>query len=365
MNEIIAKADGIPLFLEELTQAALESKCDPGSDDANRSSDSCPHFSIPPTLQDLLAARLDRLGETKATAQTAAVIGRDFSEELLRAVATTPDGLNDKLKRLVSWGVIVEQPSQSGHSFAFKHALVRDTAYQSLLKSRRQHLHASIAEAICKTSPGLEKSRPELVARHLTEAGMTARALGYWRKAGIKAFTRSANREAIAHLEHGLRLVPAIATSAERRRWERQLLAVMGPAVMAVEGYAAAESQYVFERACSLIDADCPPAERLRIICGLWNLRSQQGELVSALPLAEEFLALSRASNLGVELGNCMMGINQSAMGEFETARRHQEEVVESVRRGTLSGPRALELRLSRNGRRDCIEWTRACEPGR
>jgi predicted ATPase len=234
-------------------------------------------------LQDLLAQRLDRLAEAKVTAQTAAVIGREFSEELLCAVASTsPERLNGDLKRLVSSGVIVEQASQSGRSFAFKHALVRDTAYQSLLKGRRQRLHASIADAICKTLPSLEKSRPELVARHFTEAGMTASALAYWLKAGIKAFTRSANREAIAHLEHGLRLLPAVDAPAERCRWERQLLAVMGPAVMAVEGYAAAKSQHVFEKAWSLIDADCPPAERLRITCGLWNLRSQQGELASA-----------------------------------------------------------------------------------
>ena len=162
-----------------------------------------------------------------------------------------------------------------------------------------------------------------------------APALGYWIKAGMHALSRSANREAIAHLEHGLGLVAALEVPAERRPWERQLLAVMGPAVMAVEGYAAAKSQRVFERACELIDEDCPPAERLRIICGLWNLRSQQGELAAALPLAEEFLDLAKKSNLGVELGNCMMGINLSAMGQFGRARRHLLDVVESYREGS------------------------------
>jgi tetratricopeptide (TPR) repeat protein len=151
----------------------------------------------------------------------------------------------------------------------------------------------------------------------------------------MQALSRSANRESIAHLEHGLELVPGLGTPADRRRWERQLLALMGPAVMAVEGYAAAKSQRVFEKAWELIDENCPPAERLRIVCGLWNLRSQQGELAAAMPLAEEFLALSRASNLGVELGNCMMGINLSAMGDFAGAYRHLQEVMESFDRGT------------------------------
>jgi DNA-binding SARP family transcriptional activator len=334
VDQIVARTDGVPLFLEEMTQAVLESKpaAGEGSSEAPYGGD---RDMIPITLQDLLMDRLDRLGETKATAQIAAVIGREFSEELLRMVAgSSPDRVKHDLKRLTASGLVFEQPLQSGRIFAFKHALVRDTAYQNLLKGRRQQLHATIAGALREAFPAVEQSHPELIARHFTDAGMVVPALGYWLKAGIHALSRSANREAIAHLEHGLELVPALEAPADRRRWERQLLAVMGPAVMAVEGYAAAKSQRVFEKAWALIDDDCPTTERLRIVCGLWNLRSQQGELAAALPLAEEFFALSRTSNLGVELGNCMMGINLSAMGEFEAAHRHLLEVVESFRQG-------------------------------
>jgi DNA-binding SARP family transcriptional activator len=328
VDEIIARTDGVPLFLEEMTEALLES-------DAALSGRR-PDFAIPATLHDLLMARLDRLGNAKAIAQMAAVIGREFSRELLRAVAGPAAArLDEDLSLLTASGLIFEEPSQSDGAFAFKHALVRDTAYQSLLKSRRQQLHGAIAGVIREAFPAVEKNQPELVARHLTDAGAVMPALGYWLKAGIHALTRSANREAIAHLEHGLELVPALDAPADRRRWERQLLAVMGPAVMAVEGYAAAKSQSVFEKAWELIDADCPPAERLRIICGLWNLRSQQGELAAAMPLAEDFLALAREANLGIELGNCMMGINLSSMGEFEPAYRHLMAVVESFRMGT------------------------------
>jgi tetratricopeptide (TPR) repeat protein len=328
VDEIVARTDGVPLFLEELTEALLESDAAP----SGRRLD----FAIPATLHDSLMARLDRLGNAKATAQIAAVIGREFSRELLRAVSGPAAArLDEDLGLLLASGLIFEQPSQSGGAFAFKHALVRDTAYQSLLKGRRQQLHGAIAGVIREAFPAVEKNQPELVARHLTDAGAVMPALGYWIKAGIHALMRSANREAIAHLEHGLELVPALDAPADRRRWERQLLAVMGPAVMAVEGYAAAKSQSVFEKAWELIDADCPPAERLRIICGLWNLRSQQGELAAAMPLAAEFLALAREANLGIELGNCMMGINLSSMGEFEPAYRHLMAVVESFRMGT------------------------------
>ncbi len=332
VDRIVAKTDGIPLFLEEMTEAVLESEFADGSGgEAFHGGDR--EFAIPATLHDLLMARLDRLGDAKATAQIAAVIGREFSDELLRAVmGPAADRLDDDLDLLGSSGLIFKQPSQSGRSFAFKHALVRDTAYQSLLKGRRQQLHGAIAGAIREAFPAVEKNHPELVARHFTDAGLIAPAVGYWLKAGMHAFSRSANREAIAHLEHGLDLVPALDAPADRRRWERQLLTVMGPAVMAVEGYAAEKSQRVFEKAHELIDEDCPVVERLRIICGLWMLRVQQGCVTTALPLAEEFMDLARQSNLGLELGNCLMGINFSSMGHFEKAHRHLLDVVESFR---------------------------------
>jgi DNA-binding SARP family transcriptional activator len=335
VEQIAVRTDGIPLFLEEMTFAVLEAK--PAfQHERGNALDAGYRETIPATLQDLLMDRLDRLGKAKTTAQIAAVIGREFSEELLQRVAgASADRVMDDLKRLISSGLVFQPRVKSGHIFAFKHALVRDTAYQSLVKGRRQQLHAAIASALPETFPAVEDTHPELIARHLTDAGLVAPALGYWLKAGMHALSRSANREAIAHLEHGLELISAINHPKDRRRWERQLLAVMGPAVMAVEGYAAAKSQAVFEKAWALIGNDCPTAERLRIVCGLWNLRSQQGDLTAAQPLAEEFLALSRKSNLGVELGNCMMGINLSAMGEFDMAHHHLVEVIDSFRDGT------------------------------
>lgn len=340
VEQIVAKTDGIPLFLEELTQTVLEFDyvAEPGGPDVFASS--TPDFAIPATLQDSLMARLDRLGEAKATAQIAAVIGREFSEELLRAVAGPAAArLDEDLAQLGSSGLIFQQTSASGRSFIFKHGLVRDVAYQSLLKGRRQQIHAAIAGAIRETFPAVEQNHPELVARHLTEAGVVLPALGYWIKAGMHANSRSAYREGVAHLEHGLELVPALSSDEEKQQWERRLLAVMGPAIMALKGYAATKGQHVFERAAELIDAKCPADEKLRILCGLWNLRFHRGELAAALSLAEEILKLARETGLGIDLANCLMGQNLSALGDFEGAHRHLQEVIECFRAGRRNPP--------------------------
>ena len=340
VDQIVAKTDGIPLFLEELTQTVLEFDYAAEPGDAEMFRTNAADFAIPATLHDSLMARLDRLGEAKATAQIAAVIGREFSEELLRAVAgPSAIRLDEDLEQLGSSGLIFQQASASGRSFIFKHGLVRDVAYQSLLKGRRQQIHGAIASAIRETFPAVEQNHPELVARHLTEAGMIVPALGYWMKAGMHASALSAYREAVAHLEHGLELVPALSSDADKQRWERRLLAIMGPAVMALKGYAATKGQHVFERACELIDADCPADEKLRILCGLWNLRFHRGELAAALPLAEQILKLARETGLGIDLANCLMGQNLSAMGELEAAHRHLREVVDCFRAGRRNPP--------------------------
>ena len=340
VEQIVAKTDGIPLFLEELTHTVLEFEYPAEPPGADMSPSSGSDFAIPATLHDSLMARLDRLGEAKATAQTAAVIGREFSEELLRAVAgPSATSLGEDLAQLGSSGLIFEQVSASGRSFIFKHGLVRDVAYQSLLKGRRQQIHGAIANAIRETFPAMEQNHPELVARHLTEAGVVVPALGYWMKAGMHASSRSAYREAVAHLENGLTLVPALSSDADKQRWERRLLAVMGAAVMALKGYAATKGQHVFERAAELIDADCPADEKLRILCGLWNLRFHRGELAASLPLAEQILKLARETGLGIDLANCLMGQNLSAMGEFEAAHRHLREVVDCFRAGRRNPP--------------------------
>jgi tetratricopeptide (TPR) repeat protein len=190
--------------------------------------------------------------------------------------------------------------------------------------------------------PEVAESQPEILAYHYAEARMTAEALDFWLRAGKIAASRSANKEAIAHLEKGLVfLQTAGVPSHERTRWELLFLVAIGPAVMAIHGYGARESQNVFQRAYELMDDTTLAAERLHILCGLWNVRFHRGEVAAALPLAQQCLELAQASGFGLDLANCLMGQTLSSMGEFAVARRHFQLVIDNFRAGR-SGPRGL-----------------------
>jgi predicted ATPase len=175
-----------------------------------------PPLAIPTTLHDSLMARLDRLAPVKEVAQTGAVIGREFSHELLAAVAPiSANQLGGALEQLVSSELVFRRGALPEATYTFKHALVQDAAYQSMLKSRRQQLHARIAEALEQRFPEIGQTQPQVQAQHLTEAGLAARAIPYWRRAGELAAGRSANAEAIAHLSRGLDLIAALSNAAE------------------------------------------------------------------------------------------------------------------------------------------------------
>jgi tetratricopeptide (TPR) repeat protein len=191
-------------------------------------------------------------------------------------------------------------------------------------------------------SPDVAESQPEILAYHYAEAKLTAEALDFWLKAGKNAAARSANKEAIAHLEKGLAVLKAASIpSRERTRRELLFLAVLGPAVMAIHGYGAAESQDVFQRACELTDDTTLAPERLHILCGLWTVRFHRAELEAALLLAQQCLELAQASGFGLDLANCMMGQTLSSVGEFTAAQRHFQRVIDNFRAGR-GGPRGL-----------------------
>ncbi len=183
--------------------------------------------------------------------------------------------------------------------------------------------------------PDVAESQPEILAYHYAEAGMTAEALDFWLKAGKNAASRSANKEAIAHLEKGLVFLKAASIpSHERTRRELLFLAAVGPSAMAIHGYGAVESQNVFQRAYDLLDDTTPAPERLRILSGLWNVRFHRVELVAALPLAQQCLDLAQASGFGLDLANCLSGQTLSSMGEFIPAQRHFQLVIDNFRAG-------------------------------
>ena len=205
LDEIVAKTDGVPLFVEELTKTVIESGILEEKADRYELSGPLPPLAIPSTLQDSLMARLDRLAPIKEVAQIGAAIGREFSQRLLSEVSSKGDNeLNDALGQLVESELVFRRGRPPEATYVFKHALLQDAAYQSLLRSKRQTLHRDIAKALEESSPETAETEPEILAHHYTEAGLAEQAVEYWQRAGQRALEHSANDEAIAHLTKGL-----------------------------------------------------------------------------------------------------------------------------------------------------------------
>jgi predicted ATPase len=208
LRQVVDKTDGVPLFVEELTKAVLESEFDVGA----RRAVPLP-LSIPATLHDALMARLDRLSTAKEIAQLGATLGREFPYELLQAVSPwNAPILEQALARLVGAEILYQRGTMPQARYSFKHALIQDTAYQSLLKSKRQQYHQQIAQVLEEQFLETKETQPELLAHHYTEANLIAQAIPYWQQAGQRAVQRSANVEAIGHLTKGLELVQAISS---------------------------------------------------------------------------------------------------------------------------------------------------------
>ena len=237
MNQIVAKTDGNPLFVEELTKTVLEG--DILVEDANgyRLDGPLPPLAIPTTLQDSLMARLDRLAPVKEIGQIGAAIGREFSYSLMREVVGRDEpSLKNALAKLEQAELVFRHGEPPDAIYSFKHALVRDAAYESLLKSRRLQLHGQIARAMEEKFPSIVVSQPEIVAHHFTEADMVEPAINYWLKAGNLALSRSANA-AVGHLEQGLKLIPGIDNPMLRNKSELLLQTSLGNSLRATKGW--------------------------------------------------------------------------------------------------------------------------------
>jgi predicted ATPase len=218
VEQVLAHTDGVPLFIEELTSTLLESGLMREAADRYVLDGPLPPLAIPTTLQASLVARLDRLSSVKDVAQIGAAIGREFSYELIAAVsALAPVDLDAALQRLTASGLISRRGAPPEATYSFKHALVQDAAYATMLKSRRRQLHASIAKVLVERFPAMAERLPEVVARHFTEAGLATDAIDYWRKAGRLAHARSANREAAESFEQALHLLEGLPRNRERQ----------------------------------------------------------------------------------------------------------------------------------------------------
>ena len=266
-ERILVAADGVPLFVEELTKALIES-----SQAAPLPAGSAPAAVVPATIQDSLTARLDRLGDAKRVAQVAATIGREFARDLLGAVAELPDAaLDSSLTRLVSSGLVLPL-DDSGSRFAFKHSLVRDAAYNGLLRTTRRTLHANIVEVLEASFPALVAASPELAAQHSVAAQAHDKAAYYWLQAGRIAVARSANVEAVSHLERGLQSLRSLPRDTATDGRELGYLVTLGPSLILSQGPGAQRVEAVYRQAVELCERVEPSSDHVAALWGWWRI---------------------------------------------------------------------------------------------
>ena len=259
VDGVTERTGGVPLFIEEVTRLLLERGENGGI------------HAIPPTLQQSLTARLDRLGPAREVAQIGAVIGRDFSYPVLRAVAGTEDvPLQTALERLAEADILLVQGLPPESDYRFKHVLIQDAAYENLLKSRRQVLHRRVGEALRDHFAATAAAEPELLAHHFTQAGLTEAAIEWWSKAGQRSLERSALVEAVGQLRKGLALVANLPEGVARTQHELDLQIALGKAMIATKGYGAPETGDAFNRARSLCEQLERPPQLLSVLYGQW-----------------------------------------------------------------------------------------------
>jgi serine/threonine protein kinase/predicted ATPase len=350
VDRIVERSDGVPLFVEEFTQILLDSgamsgACGPGGPAAE---DLC--RAIPATLQDLLAARLNRLEIAPEVVQMASALGREFGFELIRAVSgLTEPVLLEELTRLVKAEILFQRGRPPRCTYTFKHALLQDAAYQTILRKPRQQFHQTIAEILERQFPERAGTEPELLAHHFTEAGLDEKAVDYWRRAGLRSQSRSANREAIGHLTRGLEVLKKLPPSPDRDRLELGLQAPLGVVLTAVRGWGAQEVAPTIERARELAWKIGTDTDRFFVLWGLWGFRLLRLELDRCWTIAAEVMRLVEGSPEGGELvaeAHWVPGCTAFYQGDFTTALEHFRRGLELYDVGRA---RANSLRTGQN----------------
>ncbi len=335
VQEVVAKTDGVPLFVEELTKMVLESGLLREQNDRYELTAPLPPLAIPATLQDSLMARLDRLASVKDLAQLGAALGRSFSYELLQAVASLDETtLNQSLAMLVEAEFLHQRGVPPQAMYIFKHALIQEAAYQSMLISRRQQLHQRVAEILSRRFLETAETQPELVAHHYTEAGLADQAIHYWQRAGRRAVERSANLEGIAHFTKGLNVLATLPDSRDRLERELALRTALGPALMSTKGLGAREVEQNYTRALELCRQLGERSELFAVLRGLWEFHELRGDLKTALELGEELFRLAQAvDDPALRLiAHDVLGDTLYWLGEFTRSLEHLEHGIELYR---------------------------------
>jgi class 3 adenylate cyclase/predicted ATPase len=334
LDRIVVQAEGVPLFIEELTKSVVER--------TSSSPTAQPIVSIPQTLQASLMARLDRLPSAKFVAQCGAVIGREFPYQLLAAVVQQPESnLLQALDQLVSAGLVFRLDESPDSHYLFKHALVQDAAYESLLRASRSAIHSRTVQAIHKVVPHANNACPELLGHHCAQAGLIEQAVQHYTRAGELSITRSAMEEASAHLEQGAALLKSLPDGAARCRLEAELLLALETVGIVTHGYGNEETGKNSERAVTLARRAGQDKLLIRALFGEWAYRSHVGDLSGSSNVAQEMVALAerQADPLVWREASISLGMNYFFSGRFIEGRR----IFESCLAG-LKNERAIVL---------------------
>jgi TOMM system kinase/cyclase fusion protein len=357
VHNIVGKTDGVPLYVEELTKMVLESGLLEEKNGKYKLTGPLPQLAIPATLHDSLMARLDRI-TTGEICGLAATLGRSFTYELIDAVSSHDETvLQTELNRLVDAELIYQRGLPPNSSYMFKHALIQEAAYQSLLKSKRRKYHEKVAHVLEERFQDISENQPELLAHHYTEAGSCAKALPYWQTAGQRAIKRSANVEAIGHLNKGLEVLNTLPEIPERNQQELTLQIALAVPLTATKGYGAPEVEKAYTRARRLCHMVGETPQLLPVLRGMLTFYLMRSDLRTSLELGEQLMRMGKVEQDTVFLleAHLGMGVALLCMGDPDPAQKHLERGI------ALYNPqehRSHAFHTARDPRIACLSWS-------
>jgi class 3 adenylate cyclase/tetratricopeptide (TPR) repeat protein len=328
MRSLTERCEGVPLFVEEVTRAVVESGALEEREFSWELTGPPPTGLIPASVDALLTARMDRLGDARSTAQLAATIGREFSYAVLRAVSErTESELGDDLQRIIDAGLAWQTSRGTAEMFVFKHVLVQEGAYRSLLRKTQQSYHERIARALHEHFPEVAADQPELVAHHYAEADLGEQSIAYWMRAGQRALQRAANVEAIAHLERAAKLLTSVPNPQTRDALQLEIEIALAPAYMAIKGWASLKVEQTCHRALELSKRQNNFSGMFGSLWGLWTNHFLRGKLPDALGIGGTVLELASGAGKSslIVMAHHAVGYSHFYRGEFRAACSHAE----------------------------------------
>ena len=331
VEQIVDKTDGVPLFVEELTKNLMESQFLVERDDRFELNGSLPDLSLPDTLQDSLMARLDRMKEGKKIAQLGAAIGRSFSYELVSAVSgSSDDTLVQAIEELTDSELVHQDGTPPLATYVFKHALIQDAAYSSLIRSKRQKMHTRIAATLERHFPETARNDPDTLAHHYTEADKPEQAIPYWHSAAKQAIERGHNEESLKDIQYGMQLLEKLPEGKERAQLELGLCISRGVALESTLGYASPEVEETYARARELCEETGNTFDHVPVILGLYVFHLVRGDLETAREFAELCVAFSREAERvdGLIEADAALGFVLCYLGRFNEAREILERCI-------------------------------------